>query len=73
MRVTGRIVIVQEDRIRVVDDAGRAFLFVVRKGRAEPETLELWRDRGTRLVIEYEGEPDKGAVANSLRSASSRR
>ena len=73
MRITGRIVIVQEDRIRVVDDAGRAYLFIVRKGRAEPETLELWRDRGSRLEIDYEGEPDRGAVANSLRRASPNR
>ena len=70
LRVRGRIVIVQEDRIRVVDGEGRAYLFIVRKGRAEPETLSLWRDRGTLVDIEYEGEPDRGAVANSLRSAS---
>ena len=68
-RVRGRIAIVQEDRIRVIDEDGRGYLFVVRKGGAEPETLELWRERGTLVDIEYEGEPDRGAVANSLRSA----
>ena len=68
MKVIGRILIVQEDRIRVVDDDGRAFLFIVGKRRCEPETLELWRERGTRIEIDYDGEPDRGAVANSLRS-----
>ena len=73
MRVTGRIVIVQEDRIRVVDDDGRAYLFIVRKRRADTRTLELWRDRASRIEIEYEGEPDRGAIANSLRRASPNR
>ncbi|HUF13247.1 MAG TPA: hypothetical protein VMN78_09115 [Longimicrobiales bacterium] len=73
MKLVGRIIIVQEDRIRVVDDEGRAYLFIVRKRAAEPETLALWRDRGVRIEIEYEGAPDRGAVANSLRSTSSTR
>lgn len=71
MKIFGRIIIVQEDRIRVVDDEGRAYLFIVRKKAAEPETLALWRDREVRIEIEYEGAPDRGAVANSLRSTSS--
>lgn len=69
MNVVGRIVIVQEDRIRLVDASGRGYLFVVRKGAAEAETLELWRDRGDWLEVAYHGQPDRGAVATSLRRA----
>lgn len=71
MTLVGRIVIVQEDRIRVVDASGRGYLFVVRKGAAEPETLELWRDRGDPIEVRFEGRPDRGAVAISLRRTSS--
>lgn len=72
MKVVGRIVIVQEDRIRLVDGDGRGYLFVVHKRSVSPETLEHWRDAGERVEVEYSGRPDRGAVALSLRTARSR-
>lgn len=71
MKVVGRIVIVQEDRIRLVDESGRGYLFVVRRRGASQDALERWRDAGESVEVEYTGQPDRGAVAVSLRSVSS--
>lgn len=65
--VVGRITVVQEDRIRVVDTDGRGYLFIVQKRRAAHDDLARWRDRGTWLQVRYRGMPDAGAVATSLR------
>ena len=64
--VRGRIVIVQEDRIRVVDGAGRGFLFVVGRGRATLDELARWRDERTRLRVRYRGVPDAGATVTRI-------
>src|SRR5690606_37034356 len=42
--VEGRITIVQDDRIRLLDETGRGYLFVVKKRRASLAELERWRD-----------------------------
>jgi hypothetical protein len=65
--ITGRITIVQEDRIRLVDDDGRGYLFVVRRGAAPTIRLEAWCDAGTLIGVEYRGRPDAGALALALR------
>jgi hypothetical protein len=67
--VTGRITIVQEDRIRVMQDAGRGYLFVVGKRAASPDDLERWRDAGTSVRVRYVGLPDVGAVAERIEPA----
>jgi hypothetical protein len=59
--VEGRITIVQEDRIRVVNDAGRGYLLTVGKRLASLRTLERWRDTGARVRVRYSGVPDAGA------------
>jgi hypothetical protein len=59
--VEGQITIVQEDRIRVVDDAGRGYLFTLGKRRASLRELERWRDSGRRVRVRYSGVPDAGA------------
>jgi hypothetical protein len=66
--IDGIITITQEDRIRVVDAAGRGYLFVVgrRVRRSLPELWALARDRQP-VTIVYEGAPDLGAVANDVR------
>ena len=64
--VVGRITIVQEDRIRVVDDAGRGYLFVVRKRAAPIASLEAWRDRCIPVRVRYDGVPDAGALADRV-------
>lgn len=65
--VHGRITVVQDDRIRVEDDAGgRGYLFVVRKRAASLDELEQWRDGRVRVRVRYVGEPDAGAIAQEV-------
>lgn len=69
--VRGRITIVQEDRIRVVDDLGRGYLFVVEKRAAGAERLERWRDERRPVRVRYRGVPDAGAIAERIEEAGS--
>ncbi len=66
--VQGVITIAQEDRIRLVDAAGRGYLFILGKGvrRSLPELWALARERRPVTVV-YAGTPDLGAVATALR------
>lgn len=61
--VVGTITIVQEDRIRIMDDAGRGYLLVVRKRVASPDELERWRDTEAPVRVRYRGTPDAGGLA----------
>ena len=65
--VSGRIVIVQEDRFRLIDESGRGYLFVARKRSVSQDELERWRDEGKHVSVVYHGIPDLGAVARSVR------
>jgi formate-dependent nitrite reductase membrane component NrfD len=67
-RVSGVLTIVQEDRIRLVDAAGRGYLFTVGK-RVRWSVLDLRAlvDAGRRVTVTYHGTPDLGAVAIDLR------
>ncbi len=67
--VRGRITIVQEDRIRLMDAVGRGYLFTVGKRVAPTPALERWRDTGLRVDVEYHGQPDAGAVASRVTPA----
>lgn len=69
--VTGTITIVQEDRIRVVDDEGRGYLFVVRRGAATHDALVAWRDAAVRVRVRFVGTPDAGAKAVWVTATSS--
>lgn len=64
--LVGRITIVQEDRIRVMADDGRGYLFVVRKRVASLDELERWRDLGIPVRVRYTGIPDAVAVADAV-------
>lgn len=64
--VRGVITIVQEDRIRVVDGAGRGYLFTVAKRRVSPGELEAWRDKRVRVLVRYRGTPDVHARAERI-------
>jgi hypothetical protein len=66
--VRGVITVAQEDRIRVVDAAGRGYLFTLGKGagRSVPELWRLARDRRP-VIIRYRGRPDQDAVALDVR------
>lgn len=64
--VRGRITVVQDDRIRVVDAAGRGYLFIVKPRRASLAALERWRDARTEVLVRYVGVPDAGARAERI-------
>lgn len=70
LRVRGVVTVAQEDRIRVVDAAGRGYLFVVGK-RVRWSLPELWALARDRRMVEvvYTGKPDLGAVALAVRVA----
>ncbi len=55
----GRVILVQEDRFRVVGNAGKGYLFTLsNKAGINQEDLERFRDANVEVVIEYEGEPN---------------
>ncbi|HEX6535626.1 MAG TPA: NrfD/PsrC family molybdoenzyme membrane anchor subunit [Gemmatimonadaceae bacterium] len=64
--VSGRITIVQEDRIRLLDAMGRGYLLIVRPRRATLAQLERWRDAGTLVRVRYSGEPDVGGLVERV-------
>jgi hypothetical protein len=65
-RVTGRITVAQEDRIRVVSESGRGYLFTVQTRRASLRMLEQWRDADITVRVRYRGLPDGGALAERI-------
>lgn len=64
--VVGEITIVQEDRIRVMENTGRGYLFVVKKRAASLRDLERWRDERLPVRVRYVGLPDAGALAEEI-------
>jgi formate-dependent nitrite reductase membrane component NrfD len=69
--VEGVITIVQEDRIRVVDEAGRGYLFRVAKRRASANELEAWRDGRVPVRVRFRGIPDVNARAERIEGVGS--
>ncbi len=57
MKVTGHIILIQEERIRMLGDDGRGYLLTLATD-AETEDLEELLDRKEHVLVEYEGEPD---------------
>ncbi len=67
-KLKGRIVVVQEDRFRMVEETGRGFLFTVsHKAGIEHEDLRRYMGAGVSVEVAYEGEPNLASgVAHSL-------
>ena len=67
--VRGRILLVQEERFRLLGEGGQAYLFTLsRKAAAEADDLEGWHEAGKPVMVEYEGEPNlESGVAHSVR------
>ncbi len=54
--VAGRIILVQEDRFRMVDDTGAGYLFsLFRKTRTTAADLERWHRQNVQVLVEYAG------------------
>jgi hypothetical protein len=67
-RLRGVVTLVQEDRLRLVDDLGRGYLFTLGRGNGVSlGQLHAWCERGLSVQVEYRGAPDLGAVALDVR------
>ncbi len=70
--IEGRIILVQEERFRMVDSDGRSFLFdLSHSAPATSEDLKRWSRAKAWLRVEYEGEPEmeSGVVHNRAQSS----
>ncbi len=67
----GRIILFQEERIRVVDKAGRSFLLdLSHRLSLSNRELAAWIREGTPLVVSYEGDPETvSAIVHSIKKA----
>jgi hypothetical protein len=65
----GRINLVQEERFRLITEAGRAYLLVLAyNSSVTAEDLQEWYRSGSRIRVEYEGEPNlESGVAHRAR------
>ncbi len=65
---TGRLAAVQEHRFRLTTDRGQSLLLTLSHGAGtDEETLHRWQADGTRIGVEYEGEPGlASAVAHQV-------
>ncbi len=55
----GRLVVVQEQRLRLLTDDGRGLLLTLgRFARVTPDDLCRWEADGVRVRVEYTGEPN---------------
>lgn len=62
--VRGAVVIVQEDRFRLVDERGRGYLFTLgRRAGISIGKLRQAASRGMPVRVRFTGAPDLGAVA----------
>ena len=67
-RVRGVITIIQEHRFRLEDELGRGYLFTLGwEAGTSIEDLAVWSDQQIPVTVEYQGPPDLGAVAKSVR------
>ena len=57
--VKGRILLIQEDRFRIVDDTGRGYLFALSHDALISErVLRLMHEAQVPVCVRYEGEPN---------------
>ncbi len=68
-RVKGRILLIQEERFRLLAERGQSLLFTLAHN-ASPDVraLETWHDADIPVIVEFEGQPDlESGVAHSVR------
>lgn len=67
--VVGRVILVQEERFRMVDEKGKSYLFdLSHNSSIRDKDLTDWSRTKTWLVVEYEGEPElESGIAVSVK------
>jgi hypothetical protein len=70
-KIMGRILFVQEERFRIIDEKGRSYLFdLSHRSSIKDQELADWSRAKTWLIVEYEGEPElESGIAVSVRAA----
>jgi hypothetical protein len=64
----GVITIVQEDRLRLMTEDGRGLLLVLSRSAAvDGGSVERLQREGAPVSVEYDGDPDHGAVATRVK------
>ena len=68
---SGRIAVVQEERFRLIADDGPGLLLTLsHKSHATPERLCRYHEAGTRVQVEYVGQPNlSDGIAMEVRPA----
>jgi len=57
--IKGHIVLVQEERFRLLDVDGRSFLFdLAHNATAGSDDLKDWTEKRSEVTVRYEGEPE---------------
>ena len=66
--IEGRIILVQEERFRMVDSEGHSFLFdLSHRAPVTSDDLRAWSRAKARLRVEYEGEPEmESGIAHNI-------
>ncbi|MFW5811104.1 MAG: hypothetical protein ACOC3W_08110 [Thermodesulfobacteriota bacterium] len=67
-RLIGRILLVQEDRFRLVGRTGKGYLFSMsHNARAGSRDLQQWRRANFHVLVRFSGEPNlKNGIAYSV-------
>jgi len=58
-KMAGRIIIVQEERFRLLNNTGQGFLFSLsHAARITQQDLQRWHAADTPVTVHYQGEPN---------------
>jgi hypothetical protein len=70
--VAGHIIAVQEQRFRLVTDAGQGFLLTLsRNASAGQNDLQRWHQAKTHVAVTYEGQPNfASGIAHAVKPTS---
>ncbi len=70
-KINGRIILLQEERIRVVDDTGKSFLFDISPHfSVTSDDISDWIRTKRKVTVSYQGEPEtESGVARSIKKA----
>ena len=63
----GRIIVVQEDRFRLVSASGKGYLLTLsHRAKVSEQDLQDWHKADCQVMVEYQGEPNlaTGMVQN---------
>ena len=68
--ITGKIIAIQEERFRILTDAGQGYLLTLAKSApVSPFQLDVWRRAGVLVEVQFTGQPDLvSGVASDVRS-----